>query len=42
MKTIVVDDEQLARDELRFLLEQPGGIDIVAQDGNGVDVPRLL
>jgi two-component system, LytTR family, response regulator len=42
MKTIVVDDEQLARDELRFLLEQLGGIDIVAQAGNGVDALRVI
>jgi two-component system LytT family response regulator/two-component system response regulator LytT len=42
MRTIVVDDEQLARDELRFLLEQLGGIDIVAQAGNGVDALRVI
>jgi two-component system response regulator LytT len=42
MKTIVVDDEQLARDELRFLLEQLGGIDIVAQAGNGVEALRVI
>jgi len=42
MKTIVVDDEELARDELRFLLEQLGGIDIVAQAGNGVDALRVI
>jgi two-component system, LytTR family, response regulator len=42
MKTVVVDDEELARDELRFLLEQLGGIDIVAQAGNGVDALRVI
>jgi two-component system LytT family response regulator/two-component system response regulator LytT len=42
MKTIVVDDEELARDELRFLLEQLGGIDVVAQAGNGVDALRVI
>ena len=42
MKTIVVDDEQLARDELRFLLEQLGGIDVVAQAGNGVEALRVI
>jgi len=42
MKTIVVDDEQLARDELRFLLEQLGGIEVVAQAGNGVDALRVI
>jgi len=42
MKAIVVDDEQLARDELRFLLEQLGGIDVVAQAGNGVEALRVI
>jgi two-component system LytT family response regulator/two-component system response regulator LytT len=42
LKTIVVDDEQLARDELRFLLEQLGGIEIVAQAGNGVEALRVI
>jgi len=42
LKTIVVDDEQLARDELRFLLEQLGGIEVVAQAGNGVEALRVI
>jgi len=42
MKTVVVDDEQLARDELRFLLEQLGGIDIVAQAANGVEALQMI
>jgi two-component system, LytTR family, response regulator len=42
MKAIVVDDEQLARDELRFLLEQLGGVEIVAQAGNGVEALRVI
>ena len=42
MKTVVVDDEQLARDELRFLLEQLGGIDIVAQAANGVEALQVI
>jgi two-component system LytT family response regulator/two-component system response regulator LytT len=42
LKTIVVDDEQLARDELRYLLEQLGGVEIVAQAGNGVEALRVI
>jgi two-component system LytT family response regulator/two-component system response regulator LytT len=42
LKTVVVDDEQLAREELRFLLEQLGGIEIVAQAGNGVEALRVI
>ena len=36
LRTVVVDDEQLARDELCFLLEQLGGVEIISQAGNGV------
>jgi two-component system, LytTR family, response regulator LytT len=35
LRTVVVDDEQLARDELCFLLEQIAGIEVVAQAGDG-------
>jgi two-component system LytT family response regulator/two-component system response regulator LytT len=42
LKTVVVDDEQLARDELRYLLEQLGGVEIVAQAGNGVEALRVI
>ncbi|HTI39539.1 MAG TPA: LytTR family DNA-binding domain-containing protein [Vicinamibacterales bacterium] len=42
LRTIVVDDEQLARDELCFLLQQIGGITIVAQAGNGVEALRII
>jgi two-component system LytT family response regulator/two-component system response regulator LytT len=42
LRTIVVDDEQLARDELCFLLQQIGGIEVVAQAGNGVEALRVI
>ena len=42
LRTVVVDDEQLARDELCFLLQQIGGIDIVAQAGNGVEALKVI
>jgi two-component system LytT family response regulator/two-component system response regulator LytT len=42
LKTVVVDDEQLAREELRYLLEQLGGVEIVAQAGNGVEALRVI
>jgi two-component system response regulator LytT len=35
LKALVVDDEQLARDELCYQLAELGGIDIVAQAGDG-------
>jgi len=34
---MVVDDEQLARDELCYQLEQLGEVEVVAQAGNGVE-----
>jgi len=42
IKALVVDDEQLAREELCYLLEQAGGITVVAQAANGVDALALI
>ena len=42
LRTVVVDDEQLAREELCFLLQQLGGIEVVAQAANGVDALRVI
>jgi two-component system response regulator LytT len=37
LRTVVVDDEQLARDELGYLLGQVGGVEVIGQAGNGVE-----
>jgi two-component system, LytTR family, response regulator len=37
MRAVVVDDEQLARDELGYLLGQVGGVDVIGQAGHGVE-----
>ena len=42
LRTIVVDDEQLARDELCFLLGQIHGVEVVAQAANGVEALRVI
>jgi two-component system LytT family response regulator/two-component system response regulator LytT len=42
LRVVVVDDEQLARDELCFLLRQVGGLEIIGQAGNGVDALRVI
>lgn len=42
LRTVVVDDEQLAREELCFLLGQLGGVEIVAQGGDGVEALRII
>ena len=36
LRVLVVDDEQLAREELCFLLEQGGGVEIIGQAPDGV------
>ena len=42
LRTVVVDDEQLARDELCFLLSQIDGVEVVGQAGNGVEALRVI
>ena len=42
LRTVVVDDEQLAREELCFLLGQVSGISVVAQAGNGIEALRVI
>ena len=37
LRTVLVDDEQLARDELGYLLGQAGGVEVIGQAGNGVE-----
>lgn len=42
LRTVVVDDEQLAREELCFLLGRLDGIAIVAQAGDGVEALKVI
>jgi two-component system, LytTR family, response regulator LytT len=42
LRTIVVDDEQLAREELCYLLGQVGGVEIVAQAGDGLQALEAI
>ena len=37
MSAIIADDEQLAREELKFLLDQIGDVEVVAVAGNGLE-----
>src|SRR5580765_1141277 len=37
LRTVLVDDEQLARDELSYLLGQIDGIEVIGQAGDGVE-----
>src|SRR6266436_2048573 len=37
LRAVLVDDEQLARDELGFLLGRVGGVEVLGQAGNGIE-----
>ena len=42
LKAFVVDDEQLARDELCFLLGQANDVEVIGQASDGVDAVKLI
>src|SRR6202048_1845468 len=42
LSAVIVDDEQLARDELAYLLKSAGDVNIVAQGKNGLESVNLI
>ena len=42
LSALIVDDEQLAREELKYLLETVGGVEVVAQGTNGIEAVDLI
>jgi two-component system LytT family response regulator/two-component system response regulator LytT len=42
LSAIIADDEELARDELRFLLGEIGGIEVVGMAANGLEALSLI
>ncbi len=42
MSAVIADDEQLAREELKFLLDQIGDVEVVAVTANGLESPRAI
>lgn len=42
LSVVIVDDEQLARDELAYLLKSVGDVEVVAQGHNGVEAVNLI
>jgi len=42
ISALIIDDEQLAREELKYLLDQVGGVDVVAQGSNGIEAVDLI
>ena len=42
LSALIIDDEQLAREELKYLLDSVGGVDVVAQGANGIEAVDLI
>jgi two-component system LytT family response regulator/two-component system response regulator LytT len=42
LSAVIVDDEQLARDELAYLLKSAGDVNVVAQGKNGLEAISLI
>src|SRR5206468_8674697 len=42
LSAVIVDDEQLARDELAYLIKDVPDVDVVAQGKNGVEAVNLI
>ena len=42
LTVIIVDDEPLARQELKYLLESADGVEVVAQGSNGIEAVELV
>ena len=42
LSALIIDDEQLAREELKYLLDEVGGVDVVGQGTNGIEAVDLI
>src|ERR1700759_4684810 len=42
MTALIVDDERLAREELKYLLDSAGGVEGIAQGENGIETVHLI
>src|SRR5689334_14910002 len=42
LSALIIDDEQLARDELKYLLDSVGGVEVVGQGTNGIEAVDLI
>ncbi len=42
ISALIIDDEQLAREELKYLLDSIGGVEVVAQGVNGIEAVDLI
>jgi two-component system response regulator LytT len=39
---LIIDDEQLAREELKFLLDSMGSVEVLAEGANGIEAVELI
>jgi two-component system LytT family response regulator/two-component system response regulator LytT len=42
LSALIIDDEQLARDELKYLLGEVGGVEVLALGANGIEAVELI
>jgi two-component system LytT family response regulator/two-component system response regulator LytT len=42
LSALIIDDEQLAREELSYLLAQVGGVEVLAEGANGIEAVDLI
>ncbi|MDZ4179663.1 MAG: response regulator, partial [Coriobacteriia bacterium] len=42
LKALVVDDEAPARSELRYLLDEAGGVEVVGEASNATEAAQLI
>jgi two-component system LytT family response regulator/two-component system response regulator LytT len=42
MTALIIDDEQLAREELQYLLDSDGSVEVLAQGTNGIEAVDLI
>ncbi len=42
LTALIVDNEQLAREELKFLLDSLGNVDVLAEGANGIEAVELI
>ena len=42
ISALIIDDEQLARDELKYLLDSVGDVDVLGQGANGIEAVELI
>ena len=42
ISALIIDDEQLAREELKYLLDSVGGVEVVGEGANGIEAVALV